>query len=287
MGSLEIFLTARSPCFAGVSTAAAASSITEPGEGVRGYVNGDEIFVGRLAWVRRCINDDASTTVMGSTDAVGKTIVWVGSRQSGLLGRLEFSDVLRAEASQVVRSLYERNMRVVVLSGDDEHVARAVALDAGIDLRDVYGGIKPEGKAAFISQLRSKGASVAMVGDGVNDAVALSASDVGIAMGGGTDAAGAAASVVLMGDRLGQVVEALDLGKATLDKIRQNLVLAVAYNVVGIPVAAGALLPAFGIALSPTVAAGMMACSSIVVVTNSLFLRTAPAHHAAIVHKQI
>ena len=241
---------------------------------MRGRIGDEEVFVGRLSWVNEQL---ASLGAQGQVPSAvpetsGSTTVWIGSTVDGLLGNLVFADSLRADAREVVRRLYQAGKRVIVLSGDDESVAQAVALEAGINPEDVYGRIRPEQKAAFVSQLRGAG-SVAMVGDGVNDAVALSAADVGIAMGGGSDAAGAAASVVLMGDRLGQVCEAIELGEATLRKIKQNLLLAVAYNSVGIPIAAGALLPAYGIALSPTVAAGMMACSSIVVVTNSLFLR--------------
>ncbi len=247
----------------------ASNSYTEPGEGVFAVVEGQDVYVGRRSWVESCVGDVSSLP-----SSSGKsTTVWVGVKGRGIAGKLEFSDTLREDAKQVVKDLTGSGKQVVLLSGDDEAVARSAALEAGIDLSNVYGRVKPEGKAKFVTQLRENGASVAMIGDGVNDAVALSAADVGIAMGGGTDAAGAAADVVLMGDRLGQAVEALRLGGATLDKIKQNLGLAVIYNVVGIPLAAGVLLPSHGIALTPTVAAGMMACSSIVVVANSLLLR--------------
>jgi P-type Cu+ transporter len=234
-------------------------------------VEGQDVYVGRRSWVESCVGD--VSPLPNSTSK--STTVWVGVKGRGIAGKLEFSDTLREDAKQVVKDLARSGKQVVLLSGDDEGVARSAALDAGINLSNVYGRVKPEDKAKFVTQLRDNGASVAMIGDGVNDAVALSAADVGIAMGGGTDAAGAAADVVLMGDRLGQAVEALRLGGATLDKIKQNLGLAVVYNVIGIPLAAGALLPSHGIALTPTVAAGMMACSSIVVVANSLLLREA------------
>ncbi len=254
---------------AGLLLPSAINSYTEPGEGVFAVVEGQDVYVGRRSWVESCVGDVSPLPTTSSK----ATTVWVGVKGRGIAGKLEFSDSLREDAKQVVRDLTSSGKQVVLLSGDDEGVARSAALEAGINLSNVYGRVKPEGKAKFVTQLREKGASVAMIGDGVNDAVALSAADVGIAMGGGTDAAGAAADVVLMGDRLGQAVEALRLGGATLDKIKQNLGLAVVYNVIGIPLAAGALLPSYGVALTPTVAAGMMACSSIVVVANSLLLR--------------
>lgn len=233
-------------------------------------VEGHEVFVGTLAWVAARLSTHPLAT---PAEATGDTRVWVGWPDRGIAGSLTLRDVLRDDAIEVVRSLQKAGKRVMLLSGDAAEVVHAAADQVGIPLADAYSRIRPEGKAAFVSKLRAAGATVAMVGDGVNDAVALSAADVGIAMGGGTDAAGEAAAVVLMGDRLGQVVEALALGKATLDKIKQNLGLAVAYNIIGIPIAAGALLPAYDLALTPTVAAGAMACSSIAVVTNSLLLR--------------
>ena len=148
-----------------------------------------------------------------------------------------------------------------------------MAHQAGILADNAWGGIDPKQKGVIIKKLQQRYGVEAMVGDGVNDAPALAAADVGVAMSGGMDAAGEAASVVLMGDRLGQVLEAIDLGRSTYGKIKQNLAWALVYNLIGIPLAAGALLPHFGIALSPSVAGGMMAFSSLAVVTNSLLLR--------------
>ena len=160
-----------------------------------------------------------------------------------------------------------------VHTGDTQEAVKGMAQQAGIIAENAWGGIDPKQKGVIIKQLQERYGVVAMVGDGVNDAPALAAADVGIAMSGGMDAAGEAASVVLMGDRLGQVLEAIDLGRSTYGKIKQNLAWALVYNLVGIPLAAGALLPQFGIALSPSVAGGMMAFSSLAVVTNSLLLR--------------
>lgn len=148
-----------------------------------------------------------------------------------------------------------------------------IAKQAGVDPSSAWGGVSPQQKGVAIQQLQQQSGVVAMVGDGVNDAPALAAADVGIAMSGGMDAAGDAASVVLMGDRLGQVLEAIDLGRAAYGKIKQNLAWALVYNLIGIPLAAGALLPQYGIALSPSVAGGIMAFSSLAVVGNSLLLR--------------
>lgn len=246
---------------------------TQPGEGVMGIVDGQMVFVGRRSWVDNQLQSNHAPCWASSLDDVSGSHVWVGIYGEGLVGKLVIGDKLRDDARTVVQELLLSGKRVILLSGDEIGVARSVGEEAGIDAANVHGRMRPEGKADFVKELQKNGACVAMVGDGVNDAVALGAADVGIAMGGGTDAAGAAASVVLMGDRLGQSLEALQLGQVTLNKIKQNLALAVVYNVVGIPIAAGALLPSNGIALTPTVAAGMMACSSIVVVLNSLTLR--------------
>jgi Cu2+-exporting ATPase len=163
----------------------------------------------------------------------------------------------------------------MLLSGDRQETAGAVGAALGVDAADAMGDVAPEGKAAFVAQLKSSGARVAMVGDGINDAAALAEADVGIAMAGGVGAASEVASIVLLGDRPSQVVDALELSRATFCKIEQNLCWAFAYNLVGIPIAAGALLPFTGLALTPSVAGGLMGFSSLGVMANSLTLRLA------------
>ncbi|KAJ9513916.1 hypothetical protein QJQ45_020999 [Haematococcus lacustris] len=205
--------------------------------------------------------------------APGSSLVHVGLQGEGVLGVICLQDELRSDAADSVARLQERGLQVHVLSGDTPGSVSAVARQLGLSEGQVQGGLSPEGKLRALAQLREQWGSVAMVGDGANDTPALAAADVGIALKGGLDAAGEAAAVVLMGDRLHQVLDALDLGKATLDKIRANLAWALAYNVVGIPLAAGVLLPSYGVSLNPSMAAAMMAFSSVAVVTNSLLLR--------------
>jgi len=160
-----------------------------------------------------------------------------------------------------------------MLTGDDQRTADAIAKAAGVDR--VVAGVLPEGKVAEIARLQHAGAVVAMVGDGVNDAPALAQADIGIAMGGGAAIATEAADVVLMRSDLGAAVQSILLSRRTMRTMRQNLFWAFIYNVIGIPVAAGALYPAFGILLSPVLASAAMAFSSVSVVANSLRLRRA------------
>jgi Cu+-exporting ATPase len=160
-----------------------------------------------------------------------------------------------------------------MLTGDDQRTADAIARSAGVDR--VVAGVLPEGKVAEIERLQRDGAVVAMVGDGVNDAPALAQADIGIAMGGGSAIATEAADVVLMRSDLGAAVQSILLSRRTMRTMRQNLFWAFIYNVIGIPVAAGALYPAFGILLSPVIASAAMAFSSVSVVANSLRLRRA------------
>ncbi|KAK9856466.1 hypothetical protein WJX84_001588 [Apatococcus fuscideae] len=257
---------------------AATESTTEPGQGVRATVEGRAVAVGKLAWVLAQAGTPAGSPSQASSNAQqwqeeGQTVVHVARSGDGLLGALAFSDSLRLDALEVVAQLQALGLSPMVLSGDSPAAVAAMAAQAGIPPQSARGAVSPAEKAAAVEALREAGAVVAMVGDGINDAPALAAADVGMAMRGGLDAAGEAASVVLMGDRLGQVLEAIALGRATLSKIRQNLAWALVYNLFGIPLAAGALLPYAGIILNPAVAGGMMAFSSLAVVSNSLLLR--------------
>ena len=180
----------------------------------------------------------------------------------------------RPESASTISRLKKRGgVRVALLSGDRQETAESVGLGLGMAREDIYGDVRPEGKAALIQKLQDEGRSVAMVGDGINDVAALARADVGVAMAGGVGAASEVASIVLLGDNPEQVVDSIELSKATFGKIKQNLGWAFAYNAVGIPTAAGAMLPFTGLALTPSVAGGLMGFSSLGVMANSLLLR--------------
>jgi Cu+-exporting ATPase len=181
------------------------------------------------------------------------------------------ADALKPGARTAVAALRQGGRDVVLLTGDDQRTAEAIARQAGIER--VLADVRPDGKAAAIRDLQAGGRGVAMVGDGVNDAPALAAADVGIAMGTGTDAAIESAGVTLLSGDLRGLVAAIGLSRATMRNIRQNLFWAFAYNVILIPVAMGALFPLAGVLLDPVLAAAAMALSSVTVVSNALRLR--------------
>ncbi|MEJ1932669.1 heavy metal translocating P-type ATPase [Nostoc sp. NIES-2111] len=247
---------------------------TEPGMGVSAVVDGETVLLGNwdwLSWHGVTLSETAQQEAQKlATD--GKTVVGVavGETLAGLIG---VQDTIRPDAQATVEKLRQMGLRVVLLSGDRTEAANAIAQQLGIDSTDVVAGVPPAKKAAFIEELQKKAAKVAMVGDGINDAPALSQADVGIALHSGTDVAMETAQIVLMRDRISDVVESIQLSRATFNKIRQNLFWAFAYNTLGIPLAAGVLLPNFGFVLSPSGAAALMAFSSVSVVTNSLLLR--------------
>ena len=181
------------------------------------------------------------------------------------------ADPVKASSQAAIAALRSKGMKVVMITGDKQETAEAIARETGID--DVVAGVLPDGKVAALQSLQAEGMKVAFVGDGINDAPALAHADVGIAIGTGTDVAIESADVVLMSGDLRGVVNAIEVSRATMRNIRQNLIWAFAYNAALIPVAAGVLYPAFGLLLSPVFAAGAMAMSSVSVLGNALRLR--------------
>jgi Cu+-exporting ATPase len=200
----------------------------------------------------------------------GKTIVYVAVEKK-VIGLIALADVPKNSAKPAVESLKRRNLKVMMVTGDNAGTAKAIASQLGID--QVLADVLPGNKAGEIRKLQKAGEVVAMVGDGINDAPALAAADVGIAIGAGTDVAIEASDITLIRDDLLGVPEAISLSQATMRVIKQNLFWAFFYNVIGIPIAAGALYPFFGILLNPEFAATAMALSSVSVVSNSLRLR--------------
>ena len=186
-------------------------------------------------------------------------------------GVVAVADPIKPTSAAAIRALHDRGIRVVMLTGDSHATAAAVAQEMGID--EVHANVSPEDKHRKVEELKSAGRRVAMAGDGINDAPALAASDVGIAMGTGTDVAIESAGVTLVRGDLVGAVQAIILSRATMRNIRQNLFFAFAYNTLGIPVAAGVLYPFFGLLLSPMIAAAAMSLSSVSVIGNALRLR--------------
>jgi Cu+-exporting ATPase len=202
----------------------------------------------------------------------GKTPMYVAV-DGALAGLIAVADPIRETSRAAIQRLHAMELEVVMLTGDNQHTADAIARAAGIDR--VVAGVMPDGKVAEIKRLQAEGKVVAMVGDGINDAPALAQADVGMAIGSGTDIAVEAADVVLMRGDLRSAAHAILLSRRTMRTMKQNLFWAFIYNVVGIPIAAGVLYPAFGLMLSPILASAAMAFSSVSVVTNSLRLRRA------------
>ena len=188
-----------------------------------------------------------------------------------LAGIVAVGDPIKDSTAQAIRELHAQGLRVIMATGDNERTAQAVAGKLGID--EVRAGVLPEAKKELIDQLRREGHKIAMAGDGVNDAPALAAADVGIAMGTGADVAMESAGITLLGGDLMGIVRARKLARATLRNIKQNLFFAFAYNALGVPIAAGLLYPFTGLLLSPMIAAAAMSLSSVSVITNALRLR--------------
>jgi Cu+-exporting ATPase len=243
------------------------------GKGVRARVNGAPAVVGTEVLARAHGVDTAPVQqTLAQWASTGKTPV-LAALGENVVAIFAVADTLRANAAAVVTHLRAHGIRVVMLTGDRQLTADAIARQAGVD--EVIAEVLPEKKVATVQTLQHGGHVVAMVGDGINDAPALAAANVGIAMASGTDIAAQAADVTLMRSDLAGVVEALTLARKTMQTMRQNLFWAFIYNIIGIPVAAGLLYPAFGILLNPVMAGAAMAFSSVSVVTNSLRLRRA------------
>ncbi|MDB5734024.1 MAG: haloacid dehalogenase [Alphaproteobacteria bacterium] len=241
------------------------------GKGITGTIGGKRVAVGTVQLLKEL--DVSTGTLDARADALrrdGATAMFVAV-DGHAAGILAIADPIKQSTSAALAQLRAANIRIVMLTGDNRTTAEAVAARLGIT--EVEAGILPDGKNAVVRRLRSEGRIVAMAGDGVNDAPALAEADIGIAMGTGTDVAIQSAGITLVKGDLAGIVRARTLSRATMRNIRQNLVLAFVYNVIGIPIAAGALYPAFGLLLSPVIAAAAMSLSSISVIGNALRLR--------------
>jgi Cu+-exporting ATPase len=215
---------------------------------------------------------DESSARADALRAEGQTVLFLAA-DGKLAGILGVADPIKATTPEAVARLHAEGLTVVMLTGDSRVTAEAVAKKLGIDR--VLAEVLPDQKAEAVRQLKSEGRVVAMAGDGINDAPALAVADVGIAMGTGTDVAMESAAVTLVKGDLRGIVKARALSRATMKNIRQNLVFAFGYNLLGVPVAAGVLYPFFGLLLSPMIAAAAMSLSSVSVVANALRLRAA------------
>ena len=240
-----------------------------PGNGLSGIYEGSELCGGNANFISSVasVSDEIRAKAEKLAEA-GKTPLYF-SRDGKLLGIVAVADVIKEDSPRAVKELQNMGLRVVMLTGDNERTAKAIGAQAGVD--EVIAGVLPEGKESVIRSLKEQG-KVAMVGDGINDAPALTRADIGIAIGAGTDIAIDAADVVLMKSRLSDVPAAIRLSRATLRNIHENLFWAFFYNVIGIPLAAGIWYPLFGLKLNPMFGAAAMSLSSFCVVTNALRL---------------
>ncbi|MGF1479231.1 MAG: heavy metal translocating P-type ATPase [Cyanophyceae cyanobacterium] len=239
------------------------------GSGVQGMVADRWVQIGTQRWMQE-LNIDTTFQQQDAWEAQGKTVVWIAV-DGAIEGIMGIADTLKPSSTEAIRSLKQMGLEVVMLTGDNRPTAEAIAAEVGIER--VFAEVRPDQKAAQVLALQQEGKTVAMVGDGINDAPALAQADVGMAIGTGTDVAIAASDITLISGDIQGIVTAIELSKATIRNIRQNLFFAFIYNVLGIPIAAGILFPVFGWLLNPIIAGGAMAFSSVSVVTNALRLR--------------
>ena len=245
-------------------TAVAGGGVTAKAEGVT-------VCAGNAGYMAAVSVDVSAVAAQAEALAAdGKTPLYIAAG-GRLLGVIAVADVVKPDSAAAIAALRQNGCQVVLLTGDNRRTAEAIARQVGVDR--VIAQVLPQDKAKCVADLQKEGRKVAMVGDGINDAPALVTADVGLAIGAGTDVAIESADIVLMRSSLMDIVDAMELSRATLRNIRQNLFWAFFYNTVGIPVAAGVLYPAFGITLNPMIAAAAMSLSSVCVVSNALRLR--------------
>lgn len=240
------------------------------GEGVKGFVEGKEVLIGKQGLMKdNQIDLNSFIAEAKRLEEEAQTIVYVAVEKHAI-GLIAIADPVKASTPEAIRKLHQMGMKLILLTGDNVHTANAVAKKVEID--EVYANVDPEDKERLVRQLKSEKQVVAMAGDGINDAPALAAADIGIAMGTGTDVAIESAGITLSKGDLRGIVNAISLSRATMKNIRQNLFFAFIYNIAGVPIAAGVLYPFFGILLNPMIASAAMAFSSLSVVLNALRL---------------
>jgi Cu+-exporting ATPase len=247
------------------------------GKGVIGKVEGQNVVIGRASFLReQGVDVSALEADAERLRSEGATAIFVAVN-GALAGVIAIADPIKPTSADAVRELQAQGVRLVMMTGDNRTTALAVAKKLGIE--DVEADVLPQDKARVVEKLRAEGRAVAMAGDGVNDAPALAAADIGVAMGAGADVAIESAGVTLLrGDLMG-LVRARRLSQAVMRNIRQNLFFAFIYNAAGVPIAAGVLYPAFGLLLSPAIAAAAMALSSVSVIANALRLNATSLQH--------
>ena len=238
--------------------------------GIQGSIDQQEVLIGSGLFLKQSgidINEAEDVSLKLSDE--GKTLLYV-SIDKHVIALIAVADTLKDGAKEAIHNLKQQGLRIVMISGDNERTAKAIAKKLEID--EVIAGVLPAGKVDAVKTLQQQG-NVAFVGDGINDAPALAQADVGVAIGTGTDIAIESADVILMSGDVNKIFDAIKLSKATLNNIKQNLFWAFIYNILLIPVAAGAIYPFFGVLLSPMLAAAAMGLSDVFVITNALRLR--------------
>ncbi len=242
------------------------------GAGIKGKVNGKYVLLGKEDFLKSAGIEIIQDLKQKAQELQNKaqTVVWLGV-ENKIAGILAITDPIKETTPQAIKALHEMGLKVVMLTGDNQATANAIAKELGID--EVHAQLKPQDKQEIIKKLKEQGAKVLMAGDGINDAPALAQADVGVAMGTGTDVAIESAGITLVKGDLNGIVKSLKLSRAVMSNIKQNLFFAFIYNVLGIPIAAGILYPMFGLLLNPMIAGAAMSFSSVSVIGNALRLR--------------